>query len=506
MELAEPKARKKRVALTAEQTAEVIRLRRDGVAVLDLMARFNLSRGGIKGILKSAGVILSQEAKERNHAAAIARRTPETWQKIWGSSHTEDANAKRRASAQETWDADPELRALKGRQSKAWWDSQTPEQREAFFESRRGHRNGVSQAANAEYGSPGERYRAYAGSVGLAYLGAEDAVTHSKQKWRCAENHEFTAMVYSVLDGHGCPECFGKVSRAQIDLENVVRSMLPEGAAVDRGSYDVIPPFQIDVWVPSKRFAVEYNGLFWHSDGASNWRSKKEMEKALRCRAAGVDLLMVFEDEWREKRELITAMIRHRLGVPAKERFGARQLEVVHVKRAADLHSFFERNHLAGPARNASWGVALKAGDRVIAAATLRRSHVDGGLELARFAVDRDVDVPGAAGRVISAIRARVPEPLTSYSDNRLSQGRVYEQLGFIDVTEPGARPSYYYTDSRVRVWRFQCRRDNDPAVLAEFPTEEAQARGGHFSQRLFGDRRPLYRIEDAGHRKWRLG
>jgi hypothetical protein len=78
----------------------------------------------------------------------------------------------------------------------------------------------------------------------------------------------------------------------------------------------------------------------------------------------------------------------------------------------------------------------------------------------------------------------------------------VYRKLGFELVA--ANRPSYWYTDGVTRVWRWRCRRSNDPEVLARYPTEEAQCRAGVQSRAIFGDDRPLYRIEDYGHLKWR--
>jgi hypothetical protein len=82
-------------------------------------------------------------------------------------------------------------------------------------------------------------------------------------------------------------------------------------------------------------------------------------------------------------------------------------------------------------------------------------------------------------------------------------QSITHDFIGFTLLQEND--PSYYYTDLKVRLWRYKCRRINKPEIISEFPTERSQARGGVFSKMYLGHNRPLYEIEDYGHLKWIL-
>jgi hypothetical protein len=214
-------------------------------------------------------------------------------------------------------------------------------------------------------------------------------------------------------------------------------------------------------------------------------------------------LLAIFEDEWTNKQDLVKAMIRHRLGVLGTK-LRASKLDLRRLDTNAHFESFFERNHLDGHAR-ASYAYGLFLGDKLISCLSVRTNH-QGEREIARLATDYNYHVYGGAGRLVKAA-LREEGKLITFSNNRLSVGDVYRQLGFTLVQEN--KPSYWYTDGVQRIWRFRCRRINDPAILAQFPeiehTEKAQAAGGVFSSILFGDRRPLWRVADYGHRKWSL-
>jgi hypothetical protein len=52
-------------------------------------------------------------------------------------------------------------------------------------------------------------------------------------------------------------------SRAQLEIYDFVRSLAPDAVLSDR---TVIAPKELDIWVPSSKFAIEFNGLFWHSE------------------------------------------------------------------------------------------------------------------------------------------------------------------------------------------------------------------------------------------------
>ncbi len=209
---------------------------------------------------------------------------------------------------------------------------------------------------------------------------------------------------------------------------------------------------------------------------------------------------MIYEDEWSLpfKRELIKAMIRWRLGKFVGESLNARSLELRLLKKNSAFSSFFETNHIDGHT-NASFAYGLFRGETLVACASFR-TNSRREFEIARFASDFRYNVRGSLGKLISLIKS----PLVSFSNNRLSDGGVYRTLGFKEITVSTA-PSYYYTDHHVRIWRGRCIKNNDLEIVAKFPTEELQALGGVFSKKIFGDERPLYRIEDCGHRKWLL-
>ena len=92
----------------------------------------------------------------------------------------------------------------------------------------------------------------------------------------------------------------------QRELEDFVRSVC--GCDIDVNTRTFIPPLELDILIPDKFVAFEYNGTYWHSDEAL--LKKKGMTsdefnsiKLARCAEKGVHLYFITEDAWVNRRD-----------------------------------------------------------------------------------------------------------------------------------------------------------------------------------------------------------
>lgn len=343
----------------------------------------------------------------------------------------------------------------------------------------------------------------HGGKVFGAYVNTKTAM-----EWECSKGHRWVAPPGSVFNGHWCIIC-ARVgpSIEQLAIYEYIKTFAPDAVLGNR-SVLVNPAtgnkLELDIYVPSKNFGFEFNGLIFHSDYFHRIPLRHQ-RKAQAARTAGIKLLAVFEDEWEAKPELIKAMIRYRLGVLPETKLRASKCEVRKLDANVQFEAFFDRNHLDGHARaNMAYGLFFEG--RLVSCLSIRTNHQKE-TEIARLATDYDVHVYGGASKLIKA--ALVDHPvLVTFSNNRLSSGDVYRNMGATFLQEN--RPSYWYTEGNERVWRYKCRRINDPDILAKFPdvphTEKGQALGGVIGYALWGTPTPLYKIEDYGHLKWIFG
>jgi hypothetical protein len=59
---------------------------------------------------------------------------------------------------------------------------------------------------------------------------------------------------------------------------------------------------ELDIWIPDKRLAFEYNGNYWHSspDAIINDELKR-----IECEKLGIQLITIWEDDWKINSDLI---------------------------------------------------------------------------------------------------------------------------------------------------------------------------------------------------------
>lgn len=58
----------------------------------------------------------------------------------------------------------------------------------------------------------------------------------------------------------------------------------------------IIPPKELDFYIESKKFAIEFNGTYWHREEIRD--SFYHEDKILSCKKLDIELLMIPEDEW----------------------------------------------------------------------------------------------------------------------------------------------------------------------------------------------------------------
>lgn len=127
--------------------------------------------------------------------------------------------------------------------------------------------------------------------------------------WRCRKcGLEFEARLdqnFSSREGipARCPTCrpFAREgsSGAERELAEFIRKEYDSD--VIENDRTVIPPHELNIYVPEKKLAVEFDGLFWHSEQAGKPKDY-HLRKTEACTKIGIRLVHVFEDEWLSRR------------------------------------------------------------------------------------------------------------------------------------------------------------------------------------------------------------
>lgn len=305
----------------------------------------------------------------------------------------------------------------------------------------------------------------------LTMISGYETYTHYQRKnliFRCnlCGTMQERSLISALTDK--CNICCPYASKGQMEIANYIRSLGHPVIINDRAA---IAPHELDVLVPSVGLAVEFNGLYWHSD---RFRERDyHVRKTKACRRSGIRLFHVFEDEWRDKRPIVESMIAHRLGV-SRRKVGARECEIVRLD-IRRRRAFFDASHIDGDTAS-SFAYGLVYRGETVAALSLRKPRqrkYNGMLEVARFATSPHVSVPGALSRLVRHLQRDVPNVrIMTYVDVRHGSGESYIKAGFKILSVTASR--YWYTDDVNRYDRLRYRANKEKGLSERQVAEEA--------------------------------
>lgn len=190
---------------------------------------------------------------------------------------------------------------------------------------------------------------------------------------------------------------------------------------------------EVDIYVPSKRIAIEYNGLYWHSHLFK--KIDYHHQKWRKCNEMGIRLIQIWEDDWLSRRDIVKSMIAHKLGVSTAPTIGGSRCIVDEIE-PWEARIFLFKNHIQGfTGSSVCLGLREKKTKELVALASFLRQAE--GWELVRYATS--CKVPGGLARLIKAFRETNDGQISTFADLCVSDGDVYGKLGFelVKVLQP---------------------------------------------------------------------
>lgn len=281
---------------------------------------------------------------------------------------------------------------------------------------------------------------------GNFYDYSESIYTHSKFNIKiiCPRHGVFEQLPNVHLMGGGCPVCANKKSHGEQEILEFIQSIY-HGEILSR-SHKLIPPKELDIYLPEYGLAIEYCGLYWHSDKFIN--PKSHQNKFFICKERGIRLLTIFEFDWKHNKELVKSTLQFALH-KCLIKMNARKLQLKELNKL-ETKRFFEENHFQGflsiyPANCKTYAlVDLKNIPQIAICFGKPRYRKDIQWEIIRLASKKNVSVRGGVSKLFKEfLKQNNPESIITYSDLRWGEGKIYLELGF--VFEKYIRPNYFY-------------------------------------------------------------
>ncbi len=111
--------------------------------------------------------------------------------------------------------------------------------------------------------------------------------SNKKVWWKCEKGHAWQASVNNRNKGRGCPYCSSelKTSFPEQAIYFYIKKVFPD--AINRDCHLGV---ELDIYIPSKQIAIEYDGAFWHKD------KKRDERKNKFCKENKILLFRVMEN------------------------------------------------------------------------------------------------------------------------------------------------------------------------------------------------------------------
>lgn len=325
------------------------------------------------------------------------------------------------------------------------------------------------------------------------YSKVDYTTTHNSIIIACPTHGDFQLKPSNHLSGQRCPACSITTPRAELEIREFLDS---HAIRYIPNTRSIIPPQELDIWLPDHGFGIEHNGLYWHSDKFKDWNYHQDKWKS--ARAAGIQLMQIFEDEWFSNRQLVESMLLHRLKL-SPERLAARKCEVVEIQ-TKEAGRFFSKNHIQGAGTH-NKAMGLIRGGELVSVMGWYRPPISGGDRkadwiISRFASKAGLAVQGSFSRLHQAFIRANPEikVIGTYADLRWGDGAVYPANGF--EFRHTTKPNYHYilkSSDPVRRHRYGFRKHRLQEIMGD-------QYDGAKTERQLTEQLGLYRIYDAGN------
>ena len=269
------------------------------------------------------------------------------------------------------------------------------------------------------------------------YSKTEYEESKKKLKIVCQKHGEFYQRPNDHLNGNGCPKCAG--TRLQNEIFKFVSSLSPDSKYNNRS---IIKPYELDIFIPSKKIGIEVNGIYWHSFNhiETTEERNRHTNKCDLCVNYDIFLIQINENEWRNKQKIIKSILKSKLGIIPNKIY-ARKCKII--KLDSQQHKkFMDQNHIqGGKGYSVAYGLSYK--DELVTIMSFNK-HKKYEWEITRFANKLNTMVVGGASRLFKRfIKENNPDQILTYADRRYSNGNLYKKLGF--KLDGVTKPNYCY-------------------------------------------------------------
>ena len=249
--------------------------------------------------------------------------------------------------------------------------------------------------------------------------------------------------------------------------EEIVKFLSDNNIKFKRDDRTICKPYELDFVLENNNLAIEFDGLYWHSEKSGKKQKDYHINKYKLCKEKGIQLITIFEDEWLDNPNLCCNLILNHTN-NIKSTLGARKCKI-EGKASKEVEDFLNTNHLQKSIK-AKINICLTYDNEIVSILSIGKSRYNKQIdwEILRIATKQNLYIIGGIKKLWKYFLTNYnPSSVISYCDKRWFSGNIYKDLNFTLLENN--RPSYWYTDYRTRMHRAQfmkhklVKQGNDP-------------------------------------------
>jgi hypothetical protein len=237
-------------------------------------------------------------------------------------------------------------------------------------------------------------------------------------------------------------------STTEIMIFNTISEFDPEGEW-SSSRKDIISPFELDIYSEKRNIAVEYCGLYWHSENTGKKTSEYHKEKMIQCKNKGIKLITIFETD---NIQNILSMIKKMVGKSIK--ISARET-IVELSDKTTVSNHENMFHIAGSSpASVFYTLKHKKTGNILSTMSFSKPRFSKKYqwEIVRYTVKENVNVIGGAAKLFNQFeKDKNPSSVVSYADLRFGTGEVYGHFGF-QLSHISSPNYWYFTPKNLKL------------------------------------------------------
>ena len=206
---------------------------------------------------------------------------------------------------------------------------------------------------------------------------------------------------------------------------------------------------ELDIYLPEEKLAFEFNGLWWHNDLYRNidYHTNKTNE----CEEKGIELIQIYEDDWRFKQDIIKSLIIEKLN-KTQNIINSNNCNTVQIYDKKLISDFLNINHISGYIKS-DITFSLYYNGEIVSLMTFKE-NANNNYELLRFCNKNFFNIIDSEKKLLNHFKSEyLHNSIITYVDRSYNNGEIFKNLGF--TLSKKTKSNKYYIINEVRYLKY---------------------------------------------------